>query len=198
MRRHVLILALVLIPAIPCTAGEIITLPLELPDSPLYMSEPGYGTLLAFDAERALDDVSAVRLHVTGSYSTQRSFCWLFGGFGGGVWTYPEDAGLSMGFLDAETTLCLTRCEFAQSDESVDFDLELGFDCGETPDWSFLAGGSGVVLVEGLSCEYFPSYPEVCGCDASAAVTSAVLVIELDVTVPADETSWGALKARYR
>ncbi len=196
MPRNILVLSLAfaMILTIPCTAGEIITLPLTLPQIPLYL---GAEELLTFDAGQPLTDIIDARLHVTGSYVTYRIYCWQFGGFGGGS-AGPLDPGLYIGFQEAETTLFLTRHVFERSEETQAFDLELGFDGGETPDWSFLASGAGGVLLKGLECPPPPAYPMICSCGPSAEVTEAFIVIEMDSNVPTEKSSWGSIKAIYR
>jgi hypothetical protein len=184
--------------AAPCAAGDTITLPLDLESVPLYLRPSDSGYPLAFDAGRPLEDVVGVRLHVTGLVGARTSWCWNFGGFGGGVWTYPEQVGLAMGFVDTEGTICLRDHVFARPETTETFDAVLDFGCGDTPDWSFLAGGVGTVQLQGLACAHNPSYPEVCNCDQSATLFSATLVIETETSVPNQGTSWGALKARYR
>lgn len=183
----------------PCAATEIITLPLELGASELYV-RPGDDYQLAFDVERELLDVSDVRLHVVGTYTNSRSFCWNFGNFGGGVWSYREDAGLLIGLQAGETQTCVTQQVFEPVESGVTvYDFVLDLHCGdEDPDWSFLSGGSGIVHLTGLDCYHFPEYPEICICEHSAMVSSAELIIELGTGVAIETWHWGVLKDRYR
>ncbi len=185
--------------AAPCPATEVITLSLELDDSQLYI-RPGENYLLEFNAERELLDISDVRLHVVGTYNNSRSICWQFGNYGGGTWSYTEDAGLLISFRDAGSALCVTQHVFDPSvSEVIAYDIELAFDCTEdAPDWSFLSQGSGVVHLTGLDCNHFPSYPEVCICEHSAMVSSAELIIELGSGTAVERWNWGVLKDRYR
>ena len=68
----------------------------------------------------------------------------------------------------------------------------------DAPDWSFLADGTGTLVLGGLPCAYDPTHPEVCVCDPSLQILIMDLVVGLDGTVPAAPASWGALKSRYR
>jgi len=183
----------------PCVATEIITLPLELGTSELYI-RPGDDYQYAFDAERELLDVSDVRLRVVGTYTNSRSFCWNFGNFGGGTWSYREDAGLLIELQAAETEACLTRHVFDPAGSGLTaYDFVLDLHCGdENPDWSFLSHGSGTIHLDGLACDHLPEYPEVCICEHSAMVSAAELIIELGTGVAVEAWHWGVLKDRYR
>jgi hypothetical protein len=134
-----------------------------------------------------------------GSGWFERSVCWQFGNYGGGVWFHREDVGAAAYLLDAGETGPGATLVLASSDhpdlESIAFDATLVLPAA---DWSLLADGAGTVVLQGLDCEHFAVYPEVCICDASAALTGVALVVALDGEVPADSQTWGALKARYR
>lgn len=197
MSRNTLVLSLAfaMTLTVPCAAGETITLPLTLPQIPLYLGAEEVP--LTFDAGQPLTDIIDVRLHVTGSYVTYRIYCHQFGDFGGGG-AGPLDPGLYIGFQEAEAILFPTRHVFERLEEKQAFDLELGFDGGETPDWSFLSGGAGSILLEGLECPPPAVFPMICNCGPSAEVTAAFIVIKMDSGVPTEKSIWGSVKAIYR
>lgn len=183
----------------PFCLGEEVILPLDLGAPELYL-RPGDDFQLDFDATSELTGITGAALQVTGTYWNARSYCWLFGNFGGGVWSYDGDAGMSQGFVTGEELICVTEHVFAAAENGeATFDFELNFDCGgPDADWSFLFAGTGAVYLTGLDCDYSPSYPEVCICDHSAMVESVTLVIQLEDQVAIEQLSWGLIKARYR
>jgi hypothetical protein len=199
MRYSTILMAFAFVSATPCAATEVLTLPLELGASQLYL-RPGEDYRLEFDAEYDLPDIGEVRLHLVGTYNNVRSICWDFGDFGGGTWSYSEDAGLFTSFLDEGIAVCATQHLFEPVvSEDTAYDLELVFQCGdEVADWSFLSPGSGVLQLMGLSCTHLPEFPEVCICEPSATVSSAELIIELNTGTPVETRDWGAIKSQYR
>ncbi|MFN2371997.1 MAG: hypothetical protein ABR506_12715, partial [Candidatus Krumholzibacteriia bacterium] len=75
-------------------AAETVTVPLPLADPPVFLGE-GDAVELPFAAGRDLAGLSAAAVRVRGSGDFFRSICWNFGDFGGGQWSYREDAGLT-------------------------------------------------------------------------------------------------------
>lgn len=194
----VLIVMAVTLPAAGTGRAEIVTIPLELPESPCFL-RGGDRVAFSFDAGRPLPGATSVALRVAGTGRFARSVCWHFGNYGGGVWFRREDVGVTAMLLDAgaaraDTTLVLAADAHPDLDQ-IAFEATLVL-AGE--DWSFLTDGRGSVLLDGLDCAHFAVYPEVCICDPSAALTGVSLVVALDGEVPAAARSWGALKARYR
>jgi hypothetical protein len=200
--RKTLVLALtcVLIAAAATTAraAELVTVPLELA-APTVFLRPGAAVAVPFDAGRSLEGMTAGALTLRGSGHFLRSFCYIFGDYGGGTWFYREDGGLTAALMVGETVLATRALRYAEAnypDEvGVDFETTLEL---RAQDWSALAGGTGTIVMEGLDCEYYFSYPEVCSCTASASLLEAALVVTVGGGVPATPTAWGSLKARYR
>ncbi|MCB1183320.1 hypothetical protein KDM41_07790 [bacterium] len=195
LNRSVIGLGLALLFASTANGGELVTVPLDLGAPALYLDQGGVD--LAFDASRALEDVTAVRLHVTGRYPSLRVVCWQDGNFAGAQ-EGDGDAGLVQALVADGTALGSAAYVFgATTDGSETFDLELEF---VTPPagWDFLAGGLGTLRLVGLGCVEFPAYPTVCLCEHSAVVESAALEIQLGSPVATARENWGAVKARYR
>jgi hypothetical protein len=199
MIRTALLGSCLILTATTGVAAELVTVPLDLGGETLYLL-PFEVQDLAFDAGRELPDITDVRLHVTGTYGNARSICWNFGAYGGGTWTYTEDHGLVLGFVDGPDPCCLTpQVLLPAMAEVVPYERTLDFDCGADPvDWTHLADGTGVVRLTGLECEYHPSYPEVCLCEHSATVTSAELLITLGTGVAVERSDWSSIKGLCR
>jgi hypothetical protein len=197
--RVAFIAACFVLPVMIALAAEIVTVPIDAGNQPLYLL-PDENHDLAFAAGRELPDISDVRLHVTGTYGNARSICWNFGDYGGGTWVYAENHGLAIALLRFSEPVCVTtQILLPEMSETVPYDRTFDFDCGSDPeDWSFLADGTGVVRLTGLGCEHSPSYPEVCLCDHSATVDSAELLITLGTGVAVARNSWTAIKGLYR
>ncbi len=67
------------------------------------------------------------------------------------------------------------------------------------PTWNFLGAGTGGLLLDGGSVIGIADCPALEWVEhPSAEVTEAVLVFDMTSTVPAEGTSWGAMKALYR
>ncbi len=201
MRRTALAAVLTATLATAATAGEIIEIPLDLPEVPLFLGEAGQDVpvLLPFDAGRPLTDISQIGLRLVGAGDFARNFCWNFGGYGGGVWSHPDDVGLVAGLRDGEATRSETTLSFDPSDYPQDIGVNLNTVLIlADDDWTCLADGTGTVELRGLGCTYNPSYPEVCICDASMVLLSVSLVVARDGALPAEPSAWGAFKARYR
>lgn len=192
----VVVLASLLAEAGP--AAETVTIPLVLAAPPVFLGE-GDAVEVPFAAGRDLAGLSAAAVRVRGSGDFFRSICWNFGDFGGGTWSYREDAGLTATVAVGGTVIATATLRFDQADHAdfvgVNFDTTLALAAG---DWSALVDGNGTVVLGGLDCDHFAVYPEVCVCDPSAGVLEAALVAILDGDVPAAPSAWGAFKARYR
>lgn len=192
----VLVLACLVVEAGP--AAETVTIPLALGEAPLFLGE-GDAVALPFAAGRDLAGVTAAAVRLRGSGDFFRSLCWNFGDFGGGQWSYREDAGLTATLTVGGAAVATATLRFDQADQpefaGVNFDTTLAL---AAADWSALADGNGTVVLGGLDCGHFAAYPEVCVCDPSAGVLEAAFVATLDGDVPAAPAAWGALKARYR
>ena len=129
MLRPAILLAASLLAA-PALAAELVTVPLDLGDGALSLCDDD-DFRFAFDAGRELTDVTQVSLRVTATYSVARSICWLFGNYGGGVWSYNGDVGLYVGLVDTDAVVCRTRHEFAPTAANEVVDLELVLHCGD-------------------------------------------------------------------
>ena len=199
MRRNlVIVLAAVAGLAAATARAELVVVPLDLGETPLDLRGEER-VEVPFDAGRSLAGATSVALRVVGSGRFERSVCWQFGDYGGGVWFYREDVGvvaaLSVaGEVRAETSLVVASADHPDLDQTA-FDATMVL---AASDWSFLADGRGTVVLEGLDCEHFAHHPEVCICDPSAALTGASLIVALDGEVPTSRRAWGALKACYR
>ena len=199
MRRFCLaILTMVVFSAPGAGSGEVVEIPLELPDTPLYV-RGGDRFEVGFDAGRPLSGATGVAVRLAGSGWFARSICWQFGNYGGGVWSHREDVGATASLLAAGEPVTDATLVLAAGDhpdlETIDFDAALAL---TAVDWSFLADGTGTVVLQGLDCAHFAVYPEVCICDMSAALTGVSLLVALDGEVPVGKATWGAFKARYR
>ena len=197
--RCLLSAALALLLAAPAGA-EIVTVPLELQETPSYLGEPGNIPLvLPFDAGRSLANVTDVGLRVVATTSFVRLHCWQFGDYGGGVRSGPDVLGFSAAFLEDGAVLTQTTFVYDPADHPGETILVLDSVLVLDPaDWSFLADGRGTLELQGLDCAADWSYPTVCICDASFVLAGVELVFGLGESVPATDTAWGALKARYR
>ncbi|MFN2370038.1 MAG: hypothetical protein ABR506_02670 [Candidatus Krumholzibacteriia bacterium] len=193
-----LVLVLASLTAEAGPAAETVSVPLPLADPPVLLGDGGIA-VLPFAAGRDLAGLTAAAVRVRGSGDFIRSLCWNFGDFGGGQWTYREDAGLTATVAVDGTVIATATLRFAQADHpdfvGVNFDSTLVFAAG---DWSALADGNGTVVLGGLDCHHAASYPEACACEPSAGVLEAAFVATLDGDLPAAPAAWGALKARFR
>lgn len=201
IRRTALVAVLAAALAAGAVAGEIVEIPLALPEVPLFLGEAGQEAvvLLPFDAGRPLTDISQLGLRLVGAGDFARNFCWNFGDFGGGVWTHPDVVGLTGGLRDGAVTRSGTTLSF----DPADYPQDIGINLDTVliladDDWTCLADGTGTIELRGLDCTYDPSHPEVCICDASLVLLSVTLVVARDGALPAAPAAWGAVKARYR
>lgn len=196
--RVMLVLVLASLTAEAGPAAETVTIPLALTNPPVFLGDGGVA-VLPFAAGRDLAGLTAAAVRVRGSGDFFRSLCWNFGDFGGGTWSYREDAGLTATVAVDGTVIATATLRFDQADHAdfvgVNFDTTLAL---AAEDWSALVEGNGTVVLGPLDCDHTASYPETCVCDPSAGVLEAAFVATLDDGVPAAPSAWGALKARFR
>lgn len=198
MRILLSILAMAAAMTVPAGAAETVTIPLALTNPPVFLGDGGVA-VLPFAAGRDLAGLTAAAVRVRGAGDFIRSFCWNFGDFGGGQWSYREDAGLTATVEVGGTVIATATLRFDKADHpdfvGVNFDTTLALAAG---DWSALVDGNGTVVLGGLDCHHAAVYPETCVCDPSAGVLEAAFVATLDGGLPAAPAAWGAFKARYR
>lgn len=183
---------LVLLTAGSCLAGVIVPVPVELDDEEVGIS-PNYRLEGLFAGTQTWPIIENVQLHLVGHHTCQYAYCAENPSYA----VAPTDGAIAFGFMVGETETFRTEQGFTCVAEGEEFDLTLSFAVGQTPDWSFLAEGTGTLFIEHepteAGCAMFPIFVGV-----DAYLTTVELLVEMPESVPAETEIWGSIKAHYR
>lgn len=173
-------------------AGVVVSVPVDLGGEEFEIS-PNSRLQEAFAGVHDWTVVENVQLRLVGRHTCQFAYCAEGPSYAVGA----TEGAIAWGFMVGEAETYRTEREFSCVPEGEDFDLTLSFAAGETPDWSFLAEGTGTLFVEhertADGCIMFAVFVGV-----DAYLTTVELLVELPDTVPVSADTWGAIKARYR